>query len=324
MSLLVVGRVERGWLGALCCVAGFLATTGTAHAELRAACDLPFSTGENTVALSNQGEDRPFLLYVPDGYDGERKLPLILNLHGSGGNGSQQMEVSQMAQAADEQDVIVAAPNGGVRDPNGTSYRWNVPGVPLIGGTPVPEGTPDDERYLMAVIKKVEGTVCVNPDRVHFTGYSGGARMTSQMACDYANKIASVAPVAGIRAGVPKQSEAGTWSPIGKSCQPKRPMPIIAFHGTGDDVNPYAGSDDPRWGYSVETALGRWAKLNDCRRGPQTSAFVPSVNTITYRRCRGGGDVKLYQEEGGGHTWPGAAVADATDAMLEFFSKHPR
>jgi polyhydroxybutyrate depolymerase len=319
----VMRSVRRSRLGVLSCAACLLATAGTAQAELRAPCDLPIAAGEHTVALSDQGEDRPFLLYVPEGYDGARKLPLVLNLHGSRGNGSEQMGDSQMAEAADERDVIVAAPNGGVRGQNATSFFWNVPGVPLVDGTPVPEGSPNDQRYLMAVIKKAQQKACINRNRVHFTGYSGGARMSSQMACDYSNKIAAVAPVAGLRAGIPRQNEAGVWKPGDESCRPERPVPVLTFHGTADTVNPYAGNDEPRWGYSVKSALGRWAKLNRCRLGPTTKLFAPRVSIIKYRKCQGGGDVQLYEIDGGGHSWPGDGTIDATGAMLEFFSEHP-
>ena len=145
-----------------------------------APCSLPSVTGERTVALTDQGKARPFLLFVPKGYDGRGALPLVLDLHGSGGNGKGQLDASGLAKVADGGGFAVAAPNGGVQQ-GPASYAWNVPGVPLIAnGQLPPAGTPDDERYLLAVIGKVAKTLCTDPRRVYITGLSGGARMTTR------------------------------------------------------------------------------------------------------------------------------------------------
>lgn len=44
---------------------------------------------------------------------------------------------------------------------------------------------------------------CVDDDRVFATGYSGGGRMSSALACELSDTIAAIAPVAGLRAGRP-------------------------------------------------------------------------------------------------------------------------
>jgi polyhydroxybutyrate depolymerase len=273
------------------------------------------------------------LFRVPEGYDGHRRL---LNLHGSGLNRELQMQFSQMEPAADAHGFAVAAPNGAVRSSPAT-YEWNVPGVPLRGGGPVPAGTPNDEQYLLAVIRAAKHAVCIDTNRIYVAGYSGGGRMSSQLACDYADKIAAIAPVAGLRAGVPDATSDGTWEPIRKTCRPDRPVPILAFHGTADPRNPYDGNGDPSWGYSVETALARWAKINRCERGPRTKITTGSVEKISYRDCQAHGKVGLYRANGAGHTWPGSPfpfpvsllgttdqTISATELMLDFFAKHPQ
>jgi polyhydroxybutyrate depolymerase len=316
-------------LGASACLL-FAVLTPSAEAARRSSCSISAAAGEQTVPLSDQGEDRPFLLYVPAGYDGHGRLPLVLNLHGSGGDADGQMAVSGFEPAADAKDLAVVAPNGAI--PVNGGYAWNVPGVPLATGDPVPAGTPNDERYLLHVIRKAERSVCIDPKRVYFTGYSGGARMSSQMGCDHADQIAAIAPVAGLRSGVPKQGASGAWRPDGRTCRPAQPISVLAFHGTADNVNPFQGSDDSRWGYSVPRALSRWAKLNRCKAGPTTKPATPSVDSIEYRRCRGKASVQLYRAEGAAHTWPGstATPADQTDQtmsatnkMISFFARHP-
>jgi polyhydroxybutyrate depolymerase len=302
----------------------------SAAARVTVGCGIGSAVGQRTVRLFDQGEARPFLLFVPRRYDGHHRLPLVLNLHASNSNGAQQMDISQMRTAADRRGIAVAAPNGAVRVGT-SSYSWNVPGERLLGGAPVPAGTPSDERYLLHVIGAAERSLCIDAKRIYLTGYSGGGRIASQIACDYPNKIAAIAPVAGLRAGAAEQTSPGHWRPRRETCRPDRPVAVLAFHGAADPVYPYRGSQDPRTGYGVEAALARWARIDRCPRGPRTTTITASVSLISYTRCRGNAMVSLYREDGAGHTWPGSTfpaigpidhTINATALMLRFFAHH--
>ena len=318
---------RRLTLLAICACFAFAFLAAAAEAAQARSCSIAAAPGKQIVPLSDQDRKRPFLLYVPSGYDGETRLPLVMNLHGSGGDGEGQMALSELEQAADARGIAVAAPNGAVEFNNG--YAWNVPGVPLVGGSPVPEGTPSDGRYLLHVIKRAAGSVCIDSKRVFFTGFSGGARMTSAMACAHAEVIAAIAPVAGLRSGVPKQGTSGAWRPDKRTCDPTQPVPVMTFHGTADATNPYGGNDDDRWGYSVPQALKRWSRINRCETGPTTRPTTPTVDLIAYGRCMNNASVQLFRVNGGGHTWPGSTQPtanqsiSATDRMLAFFKRHP-
>jgi polyhydroxybutyrate depolymerase len=313
---------------ALC--VGFASAAQSGAATSATSCGLRSAAGLRTIALTNQGHSRPFLLYVPRGYSPGAGIPVVFDLHGSGGNGAQQLTYSQIEPVADAHGFAVIAPNGAV--PVGsTGYDWNVPGVPLVSGQPPPPGTPSDERYLIAVLDKTEQVICVNSHRVYMTGFSGGARMTSQMACDHSRLLAAVAPVSGLRAGVPIKQN-GTWSPEASSCQPQVPMPILTFHGTADMTNPYKGDDEPRWGYSVMTALRRWARLDHCSAPPTSTQVTQTETLISYTHCSGGASVSLYRSTGTGHAWPGATTGSvpadttihATILIWRFFRAHSR
>lgn len=298
-----------------------------AAGSTRSPCNIASPAGERIVPLTDQGTSRPFVLFVPEGYKRKRPIPLVVLLHPSGSNGDAQLQVGDFAAAANSRRYAIAAPNGAVRESE-TSFYWNVPGVPLVGGRPVPAGTPDDERYLLRVIKRTKRTLCVDKRRVYFAGYSGGARMASQMACDHPAAMAAIAPVAGLRAGVPSQTSGGAWAPDATTCKPRQPVSVLAFHGTADSTNPYPGNDDPRWGYGVEQALAAWARKDRCRRGPATRAIAPTADLLTYGSCRDEATVGLYRLEGGGHIWPGDPVTagdapiDASALILDFFADH--
>ena len=49
-------------------------------------CDLSMASGVSLQELTSGQRPRTYRLFVPPGYDGRTRLPLVLDLHGSGGN----------------------------------------------------------------------------------------------------------------------------------------------------------------------------------------------------------------------------------------------
>ncbi|MGW3566094.1 extracellular catalytic domain type 1 short-chain-length polyhydroxyalkanoate depolymerase [Streptomyces sp. NPDC000941] len=290
-------------------------------------------SGLTTVPVTSAGTTYPVSLYIPRGYTGRHPVPLVLNLHGSGATGLYQLALSDMQKAADKYGFLVAVPNGGTPQPQG-GYTWVIPGVPNTSGQPPSPDDRDDVRFLSDTIDAVSAGYCVAPRRVYATGFSGGARMTSLLACRLADRIAAVAPVAGLRAGNPDPSDPNRPQPGG--CSPSRPVPVLTFHGQQDRTNPYTGGGSAYWQYSVPEAFTRWAELDGCRFGPRDLRLTEHVTLKTYPACRRGADVSMYVIADGGHTWPGShdpdafpgggkvsSEVDATDVMWRYFQRHP-
>lgn len=289
-----------------------------------AACTASLESGQSMFTVSFDGTEEEVLVLVPDSVqDGGA---MVLDLHGSRSNGAREADLSGLDTVAQRAGFILVSPTGGVWLDSGDprpdgAWAWNVPGVPTVDGEVPTDRDRDDVAFLAAVIEQVGQAGCVDPNRVFIAGRSGGGRMASAFACERADLVAAIAPVAGLRAGRARtqdvtQIETGT-------CAPTEPVAVVTFHGTDDDVNPFEGNGDPRWGYSVPDAIAQWARLNGCEAGPSSEPFGVGVDRIGYAQCRAGADVVGYQITGGGHTWPSSPI-DASQLIWEFFATHPK
>lgn len=243
-------------------------------------------------------------------------------MHGSSSTAAAQEAFSGMNATADADHFIVAYPQGDI--PAAPGFEWNVPNEPLFGGAPVPASAPNDVSFLEQLVSLLEQRDCIDENRVYATGFSGGARMASQLGCDASSVFAAVAPVSGLRLPTP--------------CPATRAVPVISFHGTADPVDPYSGHGQAYWTYSVPSAAQMWGTHDGC--APTASSSNPSSSVVltAYGHCRDGAAVELYTIAGEGHEWPGgpplprnltrslgpqSTAVDANTTMWAFFQAHP-
>lgn len=72
-------------------------------------CNLPQAPGVTTQQLTSKQRPRTYWLFVPSGYDGHQRLPLVLDLHGSGGSSTGQARNSGLEMVSTSEHFIVAA-----------------------------------------------------------------------------------------------------------------------------------------------------------------------------------------------------------------------
>jgi len=261
------------------------------------------------------------IVHIPVGYTGKSKVALVLNLHGSESTASAQEKFSGMDATADANHFIVAYPQALIAD--GLGYDWNIPGEPMVNGKFPPVSAPSDVTFLTTLVRDLAARYCIDLRRVYATGVSGGGRMASQLACDASSVFAAIAPVAGLR--------------YPSLCPATRPVPVIAFHGTADPIDPFGGHGLGYWTYSVPTAAHLWASHDHCTVRLQTTPR-PGYRLTRYTSCSGGAEVELFAITGEGHEWPGGPAmpsaitsvlgpqSDAVSAnalMWAFFLVHP-
>jgi polyhydroxybutyrate depolymerase len=258
-------------------------------------CQLPHASGVSMQQIMAGQRQRTYRLFVPPGYDGQQRLPLVLDLHGSGGNAAGQARNSGLETLSASERFLVATleAEGG---------RWNVP---------VQQNRPDDVLYVSDVIAHVGSRVCMDNTRVYATGFSGGGRMSSLLGCAMGSRLAAIAPVAGLRFPSPCSGPA---------------VPVLTFHGLADPQNPYGGHAPGRgaeWEESVPDAMAGWARRNSCKGDVILDDPPGPLSTMRYDGCAAGAEVRLIRIDGLGHRWTREEV-DTTAVMWQFFKNHRR
>src|SRR5262245_43052814 len=266
-----------------------------AHEQSAPSCELAHASGVSTLQITSGQRPRSYRLFVPPGYDGHQRLPLVLDLHGSGGNAAGQARNSGLETVSAIERFIVATLDA-------EEGRWNVP---------VQANRADDVMYVSDVITHVASQVCLDDTRVYATGFSGGGRMTSLLACQLGSRIAAVAPVSGLRFPGPCSG---------------RPIPVLTFHGLADPQNPYDGHAVGRgaeWEESVPDALASWARHDSCKGNAILDDPPGPLSTMRYDGCTSGTEVRMIRIDGLGHRWTKTEV-DTTAVMWQFFKSHRR
>jgi polyhydroxybutyrate depolymerase len=258
----------------------------------------------------SSGETREYLLHVPNGHDPKKAAPLVLSFHAAGLWPAAQSTASGWNRVADENDFLVVYPAG-----SGASRTFHVDG-----------DVARDVTFVKDLIDRIEATHAVDRRRIYADGLSNGGGMSFALSCALPD-IAAVGLVSSA------QTLPASW------CESKRPVPMIAFHGTEDRFTPYLGGWSPVPNApmfpSIPSLTASWARRNGCASGPKRERIASDGLRTTYEACPNGADVTLYTIEGGGHTWPGGAdlgwmlgkttrSIDATRLEWQFFKTHPR
>ena len=234
--------------------------------------------------LVSSGLEREYLLFVPQSYDPTKPTPLVISMHGAGLWGAAQKEISRWNGVAERHGFIVVYPSGF----GGAGPRfWRVDDEAELAR---------DVRFIAELIDTLEATYNIDPTRIYADGLSNGGGMAFVLSCTLSDRIAAVGMVAS--------AQLLPWS----WCTDRRPVPMIAIHGTADGTTPYHGGRtwvSPVAFPSIPIWTANWARRNRCGSKPVGSAVAADVTRIEYTDCADDAAVVLYTVQGGGHSWPG-------------------
>jgi predicted peptidase len=157
--------------------------------------------------------ESPYRIYVPKNYDGKTKMPLIVALHGAGGNENYFFKANyQMPDLMEKYGFIFVEPLGYHSFGGYGAGALSKPTVPLDPGVapnPVaarrPQWTAQEtqhvndlsEKDVMNVLAIVEKEYAVDPSRVYLMGHSMGGMGTWYLGQKYAGKWAALGVMSG-------------------------------------------------------------------------------------------------------------------------------
>lgn len=286
----------------------------------------PLAPGDYTRTVTVGTLERNYLVHVPPPAAAGRPLPVVLVFHGAMSSAQQTVRYTGLNDKADQAGFLAVYPNGTGRLER--MLTWNAGNC--CGSAE--RDAIDEPAFVRALLDQLAGETPVDARRVFATGISNGAMLCYRLAAEMSDRIAAIAPVAG---------------PMGtETCQPRRPVSVIHFHGTADPFVPFKGGRGEKSlptirFLSVEHSIRQWVAADGCPAKPTVTELPRKVDDGTsvtrqlYGPGRQGAEVVLIEIQGGGHTWPGRQLPveflgrstkniSANDLMWDFFVRHPR
>lgn len=126
-------------------------------------------------SLRSRGKERTYVLFVPDGLDAAKPVPLLITLHGSGRNGASL--VDRWKALAEKEKFVVAGPD------STDSQFWAAP--------------EDGPALLRDLVESVRAKAPVDAKRIYLFGHSAGGGFALQMGLLESEYFAAIAVHAG-------------------------------------------------------------------------------------------------------------------------------
>lgn len=277
--------------------------------------------------LKHNGNTRDYYVYVPPQVrNSGTRVPLVIALHGGGGNGKISEKMTGFSEKALQEGFIVAYPNGSGRLGN-ILLTWN---TRHCCGYAMKHNI-DDVGFISAMIDQMVSTMPVDPKRVYATGMSNGAMMSLRLGSELSDKIAAIAPVVGTM--------------FGDEQRPAMPVSALIINGATDKHIPLGGGKSggkftDAWDDMLLKPIAYqglfWATVDGCNLQPKEQSPQNGMPVARWQyACPAGVDVVRYLMLEAGHSWPGgkaghasgdapSTAMNATDVIWDFFKAHSR
>ena len=198
---------------------------------------------------------QPYQVFLPTAYDKSKPTPLVIVLHGMGGDENGYFQAygqGAFKVEAEKRAYIVACPKG------------RKPASMYIG---------DAEKDVLDVIAEMRRDYNIDPDRIYLTGHSMGGFGTWSVAMSHPDVFAAIAPISG-----------GSNTPAGMSKIAH--IPEIVVHGDNDRTVPVERS---RVMVEMGKKLGIEIKYIEVPGGDHGSVVAPTFKDVfdwfdTHRR----------------------------------------
>ena len=276
---------------------------------------------DGTRTLSHGGRTRSYAVHD---FSAGQPAPVVIVLHGGGGNADNAIRMTQFDRVARRAGAIVVYPNGTAARARANLLTWNA-GHCCASAM---QTAVDDVGFIGAIVDALVVSGEADAGRVYVTGMSNGAMMAHRLGRELSGKIAAIAPVVG--------------AIFGDEPPPAGPVPAFIIVGATDDVVPPGGGPlQVRALLGVRRAADRdvapaaaqaeyWARHNGCTAPARTEDAL-SVSVV-WTDCESGAPVVFHSVKNNGHAWPGGTPGrrgaaqpvrgfDATERIWSFFAE---
>lgn len=280
---------------------------------------------DETVNFSLEGHERKYLLHTPVNKN-QGPLPLVLVLHGAGGNAEMTASRYGWLEKADKKGFVVAFPEATPINPALPANFMTNPNV-WNDGSGRGKKRVNDIAYLKKVIEDISSKTSIDPKRIYITGFSNGASMTFLAGIKLSDLVSAIAPVSG-----------HLWT----SDKPKKLVSVLLIAGGKDPLNPLEGGMGKNpWKKEGEMkppmiqSITEWLHLMGKEQLPKKEEVEQGVTRTTYGPDKDGFEAIFIVIPGEGHEWPGGKralpekitgpsvnILNATDTIWDFFNRH--
>ncbi len=272
-------------------------------------------TLENKKILIDDKE-RSYLVYFPKGYSENKKYPLLVALHGGGGNMNHMAKTYGILKKADEEKFIAVFPSG--LSKRGELFgNWNAGNC--CGWSR--DNNINDVKFIKELVIDLKKNHSINENKIYATGMSNGAMISYRLACEMGDTFKAIAAIAG--------------TDNTKDCNPQKLPHIIHIHARDDEnilLEGGAGKKAVEKSKitnfnSLSNTINKWLSFSDGRYVKENVLKNEEVTCDRYKTANGQ-NIQVCITENGGHSWPGADyfrnkkasnAINANDEMWKFF-----
>jgi poly(3-hydroxybutyrate) depolymerase len=166
---------------------------------------------DRTSKTELDGEAFSYALHVPEGYDPARPWPLLLTLHGTGGNGPDWIRTWLRCEPARRAMVIAA--------PTTPRHTWSARA---------------GHSYVLTALRELSEELSIDPDRIYLDGMSMGGGGAFRLAEHHPDRWAAIGP----RCNVPDVRQKKDKSFVTMLAENFRGVPVYWVVGAKDEKIP--------------------------------------------------------------------------------------
>jgi polyhydroxybutyrate depolymerase len=243
------------------------------------------------------GIERLYIIHKPKNYIGSGPIPLVMVLHGGGGNAKHMVKFSGFNDVSDKENFIAVYPEG-------YEKNWSDGRI----GDELPTKR-DDVKFISMMLDTLIADYNVDTSRIFSTGISNGGFFSIYLAYKLSSRILAVAPIC---ADIPENYK--------NDFKLDFPVSMMLINGTEDKLVKYNGGSvgfregDRGNSISTDETIRLWVEQDGCGKSPVVED-MPNTNLFdkctaekeTYSGGKSSTDVVLIKITGGGHTWPGGS-----------------